>query len=509
LADKEHAMTRRRSVLVKSIIFVVLAVVLVGISVAAMPRVKEWLNKPSREQATAPEDEASARLVVDEHDRPVAPPTLWLSGEVIKALGVKTVPAELSKTPRALPPQAGQLAFDTNRLFPVRSRFPGEVVKITEVPDLTFPTKARQIGFGDRVEEGEVLAVVYSKDLGDKKAALVDALLDLWLDQERLQRQAAIYAKGAIPEATYRQSEYQVKKDLHAVETAERTLLMSRLTPEEIEEVRKEARAIQQRFQAQMKNFDLNNPPAIKEALNEEQKKRREGWAKLEVKAPRSGTIVQQDTNVGDFADPTKDPPLFRIADLSVLGVWVDAAEELLPLLRGRRPEELHWKVELQANVKARLMAGPILRISPSIDPNQHTLRIIGQVVNPDRKLLAGQFITATISVPPAGDEVEVPTNALNEVGGESLLFVQRDPAKPEYTLRRVAVVRRFRDVCHVRSELTPDEVKESQEDQKKGLRPIKPLRPGDLVVVQGAVELTAALEDLQAKAKTEDKGTE
>src|SRR5947209_20455232 len=92
-----------------------------------------------------------------------------------------------------------------------------------------------------------------------------------------------------------------------------------------------------------------------------------------------------------------------------------------------------------------------------------------GQVTNqktkefPRGRLLVGQFITASIEVPiaPEKEEVEIPINALVEDGRDSVVFVQPDAQKPYFEMRRVAVVRRFEDVVHLRNQLTSQEEKQ------------------------------------------------
>jgi multidrug efflux pump subunit AcrA (membrane-fusion protein) len=86
---------------------------------------------------------------------------------------------------------------------------------------------------------------------------------------------------------------------------------------------------------------------------------------------------------------------------------------------------------------------------------------------------------------------VAVPTAALVEEGGKSFVFVQPDVEKLVYSPRRVTVVRRGRDVAHVRTALT-------SEEERQGLQA---LRPGERVVTAGAVELKGLLEDLKARA--------
>jgi hypothetical protein len=98
------------------------------------------------------------------------------------------------------------------------------------------------------------------------------------------------------------------------------------------------------------------------------------------------------------------------------------------------------------------------------------------------------------VDLPPAPDEVTIPTSAVIEGGRENIVFVQADPARPEYTQRRVVISRRLLDGVCVRSKLSPAQ-------ERKGLGVV---RPGDRVVRKGAVELNAALEDLKATAQSD-----
>jgi cobalt-zinc-cadmium efflux system membrane fusion protein len=194
---------------------------------------------------------------------------------------------------------------------------------------------------------------------------------------------------------------------------------------------------------------------------------------------------------------------MFRIADLSKLQVWLNPAEEYLPVLQDflKRPSStaLAWDIVLQADPKAPPLGGVLLRLAPSLDYAQHMPLLVGLVDNPTGKLLVGQFVTATIYVPLPEDLVEIPTNALNEEKGQSVVFVQRDPQNHvfDFTMQAVAVVHRFKDVVYVRSsppgdqgELAPDALR------------VESLQPGDRVVTESVVELTKALRDLRAKEK-------
>jgi cobalt-zinc-cadmium efflux system membrane fusion protein len=182
---------------------------------------------------------------------------------------------------------------------------------------------------------------------------------------------------------------------------------------------------------------------------------------------------------------------------VSHLAVWAHAYEENLPALLALSPQERCWEVRLEADPGAPSIRGTIEDIGYVVDPNQHTALVFGHVENKptdeknngDGPLRTGQFVTATIRLPPPSGVVAVPATALVEDGHDSIVFVQEAAMRPEYTLRRVAVDTRLTNNVLVRSHLTP------QESELK----LEPLRAEEKVVVQGAIEMKAALEDLKS----------
>jgi cobalt-zinc-cadmium efflux system membrane fusion protein len=485
--------------------------ILLGI-VAARPMVVEWLSgHPGEGSGHAEKKAPSHELVRQGAGQPVL---MRISEEAARTLDITrqtitTAEAAIKKQP--LPPLEGTLAYLNDNLFPVRPRFAGEVVEFARVatnnpPETSAPAAGnykdwqptRPIGFGDKVREGQLLAVIWSKDLGDKKAALIDAMIDLRRNRQRLEDLGKLYQQGATSKVAYDEAKRTVQHDSSAVNAAERTLRIWKLTDAEIDAVKKEAASI---------NSDKRDP------------KEEKNWARVEVRAPHDGTIVEKNTNLGDWVDPTSGNPMFRIADLNVLAVWVHPLEEYLPILsrlaQQHKPSDLSWKIHLLAVSQTPLaildqagqtvfeksdLEGPILRIAPSVDPTQRTLLVMGQVDNKQGRLLVGESITATIYVKPGPDLVVIPTTALNEERGQSIVFVQPDRNKLEFARRRVAVVDRFVDYVFVRSKLTKEDKQASATAASSGLLPIEPLLPGERVVTRGVPMLTYALRDLLAK---------
>jgi cobalt-zinc-cadmium efflux system membrane fusion protein len=482
-----------------------IAAVALGAGIYAL--VHNWLHAQPPAKSSPAKDPGNVELIHDAQGRP----GVRVSQAVVESLLIKIAPAVRVNRDKALPPQLGQLAYDIDRLYPVRSIGNGLVTEIALPGDASKESlpNLRPLGFGDTVAKGQLLAVVRSPDLAEKKGNFVDSLLDLAVDREKLSRMEGPYARGAIPETTYRDAIAKVQKDITAMARARRILELAKLKPKEIKALEEEAQTIQKRFKklAEAKSADY------KKAWDPDQVDR---WARIEVKAPESGIIVEKNTNVGDIADPGKDPPLFRIADLTTLGVWIHPQEEYLPalkrLLKEKPPGEVRVELKLQSDRSAPPIKGWLLRLAPSIDPLQRTPLLLGRIANPDGKeLLVGQLVMATIMVPQETGLVEIPTRALNDVHGQSLVFVQArgpDRGKPRFLLRRVQVVHRFADKVQVRSELhlTDREKWQMQKEIERGLRPIEPLKPGERVVTGGVVELTEGLDDLLAKARAEQK---
>jgi len=421
-----------------------------------------------------------------------------LTEEALDGLHVAPVPAKQSTESRALPPQVGRLNYDNDRLFIIQARFGGEVAELMQFDNEYVPGKGapqRPIRYGDEVKQDDRLMVVWSQALGMAKAALIDAVSNLRLSNDTLERHTKLFADGSIPLATLRQSERQYQLDRSALRSAERSLRTWKLTDQEVEGLKVEAAFIA----AQDKQG----------ALKDERE-----WARVEIRVPKFSAdphqqlmVVEKNTNLGRMLDPIASMPLFKLADLSRLTIWVQPAEEYLPLLKERLNKGLPlvWRIHFQADgADAEPLELPISMIAPAIDPTQYTPMVIGYLPNEKRKYIIGQFVTATIFVPPDPDTVEIPTNALNEVNGESLIFVETNAKKREFTARRVAVVHRFKDVTIVRSKLTDEDLRFSQIEKLKGRRPIEPLLPDERVVTRGIVEMTTCMETLAVKDQVE-----
>ena len=392
---------------------------------------------------------------------------LDVAPEVRSALGVFTAPVKKAGSRDRLE-LLGSLFIDPSHMVRVRSRFGGEVVSIGPGDAGTEGKNGepQPLRVGDRVKQGQLLAVVWSKDLGETKSDLVDALSQL-AQHERQYKKLQSLDKGLVSQKDVQDAQRMREADLIKVETLERTLRSWKLPQSEIDEAHVEAEKIHQ-----------GKPNDIAAEQH---------WAEVEVRSPQDGVILERSITLGDFV--TTDADMFKIAEVSTLGVLVQVYEDNLPDLTSLPPEERQWTVHLKSQPGDRGTNGSFDAIGKVIDPTQHTTTVTGWVDNRSGRLRVGQFVTAVIDLPAVKGEVVIPRSSLIEQSNAEVVFVTPNREAERIERRLISVARRARDQIFVHSE--PDAAARAAG--------CKPLKAGELVVTSGAVELAGALQDALA----------
>jgi cobalt-zinc-cadmium efflux system membrane fusion protein len=477
-----------RSILATSLVVLILVLFLGFAAGVPFPGLASAHNE---ETVTAPPGPATgAELVKDR------PHTLRVPEEVRIALGICKAKGDKDRVWEAREPTttkplvlSGSTALDPTRLMRIRARFaPCEVVQIGQVPEPPDRTRSgqtefRQLRSGDHVKKGDLLGVFHSVDVGQKKNDLIDALVQLKLDEEILDR--ADKSSHALPAVALLNFQRNVETDRNAVARAQNTLKTWGIPKEDLDAVYKEAEEISKR-------------------KGKRDQDKQDQWARVELRAPDDGIIVERNVSLHEMVvDNTIN--LFQIAKVDRLVVVANAPEDDLPTLLSLPPRLKNWTVRPLAEQRAggtgsQAIKGTIDEISQLIDVNQHNAVVKGHIDNPGDRLRAGQFVSCSIQLPPPKDVVEVPISAIVDDGRQCVVFVQEDPAKPEYTLRRVEVSQRFEKTALVRSRLKKKETELTPEEKEQELLAREPLRPGERVLRTGVLELKRELEDQESK---------
>lgn len=439
------------------------------------------------------------------------PHSLLVSEQVRTALGIRKGGSDridIVKAPTTTRPLTLYGSTDLNHAKEVRIRVrftPCEVVKIGEHPvypgepgNTSGQTQYRELQTGDRVKKGDVLGVYFSVDVGSKKNDLLDALVQCELDQKIYDKQSR---SPYIPELQLDLQFSRVQQDRNAISKALNTLVAWSIPQEEIDALQEEAKKISADKDAWFRTRAGRWVKREKQAAtgHDPDKENENSWGRVTLRAPFDGIIVERNPTVHEIIqDPTTN--LFRIAQVDRLLVVANAPEDELPTLNALKPEEKVWKVQTVGATSVSGLKGRISDIGYLIDPYQHTAIVKGYIDNPKELIRAGQFVSCTIQIPPPADVVEVPSDAVVEDGKYAVVFVQSDPAKQVYTMRRVQLTHRFEKTVFVRSKPFAKEQQLTAEEKEMGMLPMQPLRPGEHILRTGVGELKAALLDLESR---------
>ncbi len=479
--------------------------------------IKQWESVSSASTtSTTPPPEGGPRveLVADQPNTVRIPSELFARPKYKTDKGSPSEPRfktdVVSGTPIPEPLRLrGSIIIDPNRNARIHSLFSGQVVKIGLPGNMAMNSKGLsntpELGLrpGDDVKQGQILAVIYSKDAGALKTDLLTRLTQLWADQTVLDRyeKTESISPGVVPPTQLTQLRQTVQSDWVSVRNARRNLRASQFKEDEIQVVEDEAEKLKT-------NPNAQHDPELERT-----------WAEYLVRAPFDGKIVEKNATLGDAIDPTVD--LYKMAKLDRLQVLVDVYEEDLPkiqkiaeeaekaerdatpiggtnspglddVVRAAGDRIRSWTISYQATGEGE--TGAFEKLGVVIDPMQHTGTVRGWVNNARNRLFLGQFVIATIPLKQDPDLVAVPTGAVVESAGMPTIFVRTNEKDSHYTERKVAVVVRGREQIFLRRE--PNAAERA--------RGAEPIHPGEVVISRGAVELGGELETLQSEGKKE-----
>lgn len=184
----------------------------------------------------------------------------------------------------------------------------------------------------------------------------------------------------------------------------------------------------------------------------------RETLANYTLTAPLSGTVVSKNGSPGESVG--EETPLFEIADLS--SVWVEV--HIFP--QYQHAVSKGAPVQLTAP-DGRTAQTAVDYVSPLVSPETRTFKARCELANPGGGFAPGSFVRAQITVESVQAAVRVEKEAVQQLSGETVVFVQdADGLEP-------------RDVQTGLSDGTFVEIQSG-------------LKPGEKYVAHGAFELKA-----------------
>ena len=139
-----------------------------------------------------------------------------------------------------------------------------------------------------------------------------------------------------------------------------------------------------------------------------------------ELRAPMNGRIAERRIDLGSLVGREgQESELFVIVDSSV--VWAElslAAADLAVVSEGQ-------KITISAGSQGEPLLATIMFVSPLLDKDTRLARVVASVDNPAHILRPGMFVTAEIPFQQVKADVVVPKTAVQSIEGQSAVFVR------------------------------------------------------------------------------------
>jgi cobalt-zinc-cadmium efflux system membrane fusion protein len=248
---------------------------------------------------------------------------------------------------------------------------------------------------GQAVRAGAALAEIQSPDFDQARADARTAEANLTVADKGYARSQDLYAHGAI-----------AQKDLEAAEATYQAALAER-----------------DRAASRLALYGGTAQGA--------------GEQLYQLRSPLPGTVVEKNINPGQevradqmLANATNlFAPLFVVSDPAHLWLQLDIAETDLPSLHAGQALHVYSRAYPGA-----IFNGRIANIAPTLDPATRTVKVRGEVDNPDGRLKAEMYVTVDVvqgeRAGAAG--LEISSKAVFMIADQYYLFVETAPGRFE-----------------------------------------------------------------------------
>jgi cobalt-zinc-cadmium efflux system membrane fusion protein len=177
----------------------------------------------------------------------------------------------------------------------------------------------------------------------------------------------------------------------------------------------------------------------------------RSGYGVAELRAPIDGVVVKREAIVGAHINTDETP--FVVADGSNLVAAFDVFEGDLALVKENAEVELRVDA-----LPGQVLKGIVARLEPQLGTETRAVRARVRLPNADGHLRPGFFVRVTVSAHMEQFEgrLRVPSGAVQPLGGEEVVFIERQPGV--YEVRPVTVGHRYGQVSELISGLSGGE---------------------------------------------------
>ena len=275
----------------------------------------------------------------------------------------------------------GTITPDADRIARVPARVVGTVAEMRK-------------RLGDFVRKGEVVAVLDSREVADAKSEYLTTTVKAELEKTNFDRQQALWDKRISAESAFLNAravytEAQLRVDL-----------------------------ARQKLSA----LGLNAGEVATSAKKDETTPNLSSLRQYELRSPLTGRVVERKVDVGTTVGGQGDPAdLYAVADLS--SVWSELAVPTTELAKVK--EGARVVVVPSQSDEDKRAEGKIVFVSPILNPDTRSARVIVALPNKDMTWRPGTFVTAEVEIAQDEVAVRVPKAALQTIDGKRVAFVR------------------------------------------------------------------------------------
>lgn len=316
-----------------------------------------------------------------EHEHHDDEPELKFSTAELQEFSIKLAQAKAGVISKTLD-LTGEVNVAPERLYHVVPRVSGIVRKVFKY-------------LGDKVEKGDLLAILSSRELADAKAQFVAADSLFQLANANLKRERGLY-KSKV--------------------TAKRVYLAAKQVQAEMSIKRKAA-------QQRLLSIGLGKE-SIRSMLHDGEKE----LTLYELRAPAGGVIIEKHAAQGEVLDSSSRS--YTVADLSQVWVKLTVYQKDLPFIRQGQKVQISTRFGLTDKNITSL--SQISWLSPTLDEKTRSASARVVIGNADGHWRPGLFVSGKVSIAKTQADIVIPQSALQTLEGQNIVFVQHDEGEFE-----------------------------------------------------------------------------
>ena len=348
-----------------------------GIAVAAfVPGISQWLRLAvgfSSEPAATPQEPVDPERKTSADAADDQQGVIKLADTAIEAAGIELAVVQSGTIAhRIVAP--GAIIPHADRIARVAVKLSGSVAELRK-------------RIGDSVSKDEVLAVLESREVAEAKSEYLAARLTNELQQELYDRDKILWDKKISTEQQFLRSRNLAAQARMRADITRQKLFALGLTEKEIAGL-----------------------PSEQEALLRRQ----------EVRSPMAGRVIERKVDLGTAVGRDNlETELFVIADLDRVWIEIAVSSADLPFIKEGQP------VSVTARGITEKAEGTIVFISPMLDKETRSARVVAEIGNGDGVWRPGSFVAAAIAIKVQTVAFAAPTSAIQTMSNAQVAFVR------------------------------------------------------------------------------------